>query len=168
MADDGGVAVLNWDDERVRAMAPLTRARILRYGLTPEADLWADEIQGMGMEGIRFRFHYRRPGAKRGKIEALHVKAPLLGRHSAHTALRAAAVGLVEEMGWDEIVAGIQNMPGQLRLALYCPASTAAPSSTTPTTPARPAPLRRSTCWPMSNRPPMGRRVAVLGDMREL
>ena len=35
-----------------------------------------------------------------------------------HTALRAAAVGLIEEMGWDEIVAGIQNMPAQLRLVV--------------------------------------------------
>ena len=37
----------------------MTEARIFKYGLTPDADLWADEIQGMGMEGIRFRFHYR-------------------------------------------------------------------------------------------------------------
>jgi UDP-N-acetylmuramoyl-tripeptide--D-alanyl-D-alanine ligase len=166
-ADDGGVAVLNWDDERVRAMAPLTRARILRYGLTAEADLWADEIQGMGMEGIRFRFHYRRPGAKRGKIEALHVKAPLLGRHSVHTALRAAAVGLIEEMGWDEIVAGIQNMPAQLRLVVLPGVNgctviddtyNASPASTIA------AINLLADVEPTAN----GRRVAVLGDMREL
>lgn len=115
-ADDGGAAILNWDDELVRQMAELTDARIFKYGLNPDADLWADDIQGMGMEGVRFRFHYRKPGATR--VDSLYVKVPLLGRHSVHTALRAAAVGLVEDLSWEEIIAGMQNMPGQLRLVV--------------------------------------------------
>jgi len=112
-ADDGGVAVLNWDDHRVREMAEWTQARIFRYGLTDAADLWADEIAGAGMEGIRFRFHQRLPG---GRIENLHVRVPLLGRHSAHTALRAAAAGLARGIAWPEIVTGLQSLPSQLRL----------------------------------------------------
>ena len=113
-AADGGVAILNWDDERVKAMAHQTRARVFRYGLTPAADLWAEEITSAGMEGIRFRFHYRR--AEGGKVESLYVRVPLLGRHSVHTAMRAAAVGLVEGLSWEEIVAGMQSLPGQIRL----------------------------------------------------
>ena len=35
--------------------------------------------------------------------ETLHVHVPLLGQHSVHTALRAAAVGLVEGLNWQEI-----------------------------------------------------------------
>ncbi len=112
----GGTAILNWDDELVRPMAEMTEARVFKYGLTPEADLWADEIRGMGMEGIRFRFQYRRPGQDR--VESLFVRVPLLGRHSVHTALRAAAVGLMEDLSWEEIIAGMQNMPGQLRLVV--------------------------------------------------
>ena len=46
------------------------------------------------------------------------MRVPLLGRHSVHTALRAAAVGLVEGLSWEEIIAGMQNMPGQLRLVV--------------------------------------------------
>jgi len=114
-AADGGVAILNWDDERVRPMAQRTNARIFRYGLTPEAELWADEIESAGMEGIRFRFHYT---TERGKSETLYVKVPLLGRHSVHTALRAAAVGLVEGLNWQEIATGLQRSTGQLRLVL--------------------------------------------------
>ncbi|GIK74967.1 MAG: UDP-N-acetylmuramoyl-tripeptide--D-alanyl-D-alanine ligase [Chloroflexota bacterium] len=164
-AEDGGVAILNWDDERVRNMAQLTAARILRYGLTPEADLWADEIEGMGMEGIRFRFHYRLSGAQ--KVESIHVKAPLLGRHSVHTALCAAAVGLLEGMGWGEIIAGLQNMAGQLRLVAVSGINgstviddtyNASPASTI-------AALNlMADIQPTGN----GRRVAVLGDMLEL
>lgn len=113
-AADGGTAILNWDDELVRPMAELTDARIFKYGLSPEADLWADEIRGMGMDGIRFRFHYRPNESAR--TDSLYVRVPLLGRHSVHTALRAAAVGLVEGLSWEEIIPGMQNMPGQLRL----------------------------------------------------
>ena len=164
-ADNGGVAILNWDDERVRAMAAMTVARVFRIGLTPDADLWADEIESMGMEGIRFRFHQRTPG--RSKVESLHVKVPLLGRHSVHTALCAAAVGLADGLSWAEIVAGLQMMAGQLRLVavrgindstLIDDTYNASPASTI-------AALNL-----LADISPAGggRRVAVLGDMREL
>jgi UDP-N-acetylmuramoyl-tripeptide--D-alanyl-D-alanine ligase len=41
----------------------------------------------------------------------------LIGRHSVHTALRAAAVGLVEGMNWQEILEGLSQGHTQLRLA---------------------------------------------------
>ena len=163
-ADDGGVAILNWDDERVRAMAELTPARVFRYGLTPEADLWVDEIESSGMDGIRFRFHYRRSDKH---VDSLHVRVPLLGRHSVHTALRAASVGLVEGLEWDEIISGMQSIPGQLRLVVMPGLNestiiddtyNASPASTI-------AALNLlADLTPEAN----GRRVAVLGDMLEL
>jgi UDP-N-acetylmuramoyl-tripeptide--D-alanyl-D-alanine ligase len=169
-ADNGGVAILNWDDERVQAMAALTPARIFRYGLTPEADLWADEIVGAGMEGIRFRFHYRRPTGERHsseRIDSLHVKVPLLGRHSVHTALRAAAVGLVEGMSWEEIIAGIQSMPGQLRLVVVpgINGSTLIDDTYNASPASMVAALNLLNDLESSGG---GRRIAVLGDMREL
>jgi len=107
-ADAGGVAILNADDPLVRAMASRTSARVFTYGLDESSDLWADEISSEGLEGIRFRFNYRK--------EILHVHLPMLGRHSVHTALRAAAAGLVEGLSWTEILAGLQHQRGQLRL----------------------------------------------------
>ena len=107
-ADAGGVAILNADDPLVRAMASRTSARVFTYGLDESSDLWADEISSEGLEGIRFRFNY-------GK-EVLHVHLPMLGRHSVHTALRAAAAGLVDGLSWTEILAGLQQQRGQLRL----------------------------------------------------
>ena len=107
-ADEGGVAILNADDPLVLAMAGLTRARVFTYGLNPEALLWADEIESSGLEGIRFRCHY--------DGEAFYVRLPMLGRHSVHTALRAAAVGLVDGLSWTEILTGLQVLRGQLRL----------------------------------------------------
>lgn len=103
-----GVAVLNYDDPWVRPMAAQTQARVFYYGLDSGADLWADAVEGLGLEGIRFRLHYRR--------ETWHLRVPMIGRHSVHTALRAAAVGLVEGLTWQEIIAGLQAGHTQLRL----------------------------------------------------
>jgi UDP-N-acetylmuramoyl-tripeptide--D-alanyl-D-alanine ligase len=103
-----GIAILNFDDPWVRKMEEKTRAQVFFYGLSPEADLWADEVIGLGLEGIRFRLHYNR--------EILHVRVPLIGRHSVHTALRATAVGLVEGLTWQEIFGGLKQGHTQLRL----------------------------------------------------
>ena len=104
-----GVAILNFDDPWVRQMEEKTKARVFFYGLSREANLWADNVVGLGLEGIRFRLHYQ--------DETLHVRIPLIGRHSVHTALRAAAVGLVEGMNWQEILEGLHQGHTQLRLA---------------------------------------------------
>ena len=106
-----GVAILNFDDPWVRKMEERTKARVFFYGLSPEAHLWADQVVGLGLEGIRFRLHYAG--------ETLHVKIPLIGRHSVHTALRAAAVGLAEDMNWQEILEGLNQGHTQLRLAVW-------------------------------------------------
>jgi len=104
-----GTAILNFDDPWVRQMADLTSARVFFYGLDPRADLWADNIEGLGLDGIRFRLHYRN--------ETLHLRAPLIGRHSVHTVLRATAVGLIDGLTWQEIVTGLRSEGAQLRLA---------------------------------------------------
>jgi len=105
---EDGVAILNFDDPWVRKMEEKTRAQVFFYGLSSDSDLWADNVEGQGLEGIRFRLHYKR--------ETLHVRVPLIGRHSVHTALRAAAVGLVEGLTWQEIFDGLKQGHTQLRL----------------------------------------------------
>lgn len=103
-----GIAILNYDDRWVKEMAARTQANIFFYGLDPAADIWADEVEGLGLDGVRFRLHYRN--------EVLHVKVPMIGRHSVHTALRAAAVGLVTGLTWEEIISGLRSGHAQLRL----------------------------------------------------
>jgi len=106
---EDGVAVLNYDDARVRSMSSSTKAKVFFYGLSPEADLWADEIESHGLDGIHFRLHHGR--------ETLHTRIPLIGRHSVHTALRAAAVGLMDGLTWPEILNGLRQGRTQLRMA---------------------------------------------------
>ena len=103
-----GVAILNFDDPWVRKMEEKSKARVFFYGLSPEADLWADQIEGLGLDGIRFRLHYQG--------EVLHSHVPMIGRHSVHTALRAASVGLNDGLAWQEIFEGLSHGHAQLRL----------------------------------------------------
>jgi UDP-N-acetylmuramoyl-tripeptide--D-alanyl-D-alanine ligase len=150
-----GVAILNYDDLMVREMAGKTKARIFYYGLDPTADLWADEVEGLGLEGIRFRLHYRG--------EVLHLKVPLIGRHSVHTALRAAAVGLVDGLTWHEIINGLRSEATQLRLVAVRSESGALILDDTYN--ASP----QSTMAALNLLEELeGRKIAVLGDMLEL
>lgn len=152
---DDGVAVLNYDDQRVMSMAGHTRASIFTYGLNAEADLWADQIESMGLDGIRFRMHHGH--------DTLSVRVPLLGRHSVHTALRATAVGLIEGLGWDEIIAGLDGMSSQLRLVVIPgPRGSLLIDDTYNSSP-------DSALAALNLLADLdGRRIAVLGDMLEL
>lgn len=155
---DDGVAVLNADEPLVAAMSGLTRARVFLYGLNRDCDLWADEIVGEGMDGIRFRFHFQG--------ETVHVRVPLLGRHSVHTALRAAAVGLVEGLNWEEIVTGLQDVGAQLRLVVVRGINGATLLDDTYN--ASPASMLAALNLLEDMAAGDGRRIAVLGDMMEL
>jgi hypothetical protein len=99
---------LNFDDPLVRDMQRLTKAKIFFYGLTPEAELWADGVEGLGLDGVKFRLHYHG--------ETMHVHIPMIGRHSVETALRATAVALVEGLSWQEVLTGLSHGHTQLRL----------------------------------------------------
>ncbi len=150
-----GVAILNQDDPWVRKMAERTQARVFTYGLTPQADLWADNIEGLGLEGVRFRLHYGH--------DILYLRVPMIGRHSVHTALRAAAVGLAEGLTWQEIVQGLRGGHAQLRLVAVRSASGALLLDDTYN--ASPA----STLAALNLLEELeGHKIAVLGDMLEL
>ena len=150
-----GVAVLNYDDPFVRPMAEVTKAKVFYYGLDSKADLWADQIEGMGLQGIRFRLHYR--------TEVLNLRVPMIGEHSVHTALRAAAVGLVEGLTWTEIVHGLQEGHSQLRLVVaHTKEGALILDDTYNASP-------ESTLAALNLLDEMdGRKIAVIGDMLEL
>ncbi len=150
-----GVAVLNHDDPLTRTMSDRTQAKVIFYGLSPDADLWASDIRSLGLEGVRFVMHYG--------DESIYIRVPLLGRHSVHTALRAAAVGLIEDLSWEEIVSGLQSSQSQLRLvAVQGPNGALLLDDTYNAAPP-------STIAALNLLAELeGRRIAVLGDMLEL
>src|SRR5512141_1298266 len=151
-----GIAVLNFDDSYVRKMEEKTRARVFFYGLSPEAQLWADQVEGLGLDGIRFRLHYQR--------ETLYVRLPMIGRHSVETALRAAAVGLVEGMNWQDILNGLGQGHTQLRLVAVRSETGALILDDTYNA----SPESMLASLNLLSEVDAQRRVAVLGDMLEL
>lgn len=149
-----GVAILNADDERVRRMAERTAARVFTYGLTPEADLWADRVESLGLEGIRFRLHDR--------SETVAVQLAARGRHSVYTALGAAAVGLIEGLSWEQIIEGLRAGE-QVRLAVVPAAHGATLIDDTYNSSPESAIAALDLMEELE-----GQKIAVLGDMLEL
>jgi UDP-N-acetylmuramoyl-tripeptide--D-alanyl-D-alanine ligase len=154
-AADGGVAILNADDPRVRRMATRTTARTICYGFAGEADVRADDVASAGFDGMRFTL--RTPSGER------RVAIAGLGRLAVHNALAAAAAGLAAGLALDEIVPGLAaggSAPHRSTviraggLTIVDDAYNASPGSVG-------AALELLAGLP-------GRPVAVLGEMREL
>ena len=158
-----GTAVLNGDDPWVRRMAEVTQARVVFYGRQAtddrrhELDIWATEIESRGLEGVRFRLHFGGTG------ESWPVKLPLLGAHNVYSALAAAGVGYAAGMGWADIVAALEGLDVQGRVALVPGYN----GSTLIDDSYNAAPASVIAALDLLAETP-GRHVAVLGDMREL
>ena len=151
-----GTAILNFDDLLVRQMEEKTKARIFFYGLSHEADLWASNVEGLGLDGIRFQLHY--------KSETMHLHIPMIGRHSVETALRAAAVGLAEGLNWQEIINGLRQGHSQLRLVAVRSESGALMLDDTYNA----SPESMMASLNLLSELEARRRIAILGDMLEL
>lgn len=158
-----GTAILSYDDPWVRPMKSRTRATVFYYGMNPEADLWADQVESLGLDGIRFRLHH--------KHETVSMQVPMIGRHSVETALRAAAVGLVEDLSWDEITRGLQENKAQFRLVAARAENGALVLDDTYNATPESTLAALSLMFDLPPGQPAGtggRRIAVLGDMLEL
>ncbi len=116
-AQAGGVAVLNYDDPRVRAMADRTRAQVLFYGLNPDAHLVAGAVKADtgGVSLTVFIRDFALPGL-RGRRK-LRVRLSLLGQHNVYAALAAVAVGLTLGVPLEEALEALAEarpLPGRL------------------------------------------------------
>jgi UDP-N-acetylmuramoyl-tripeptide--D-alanyl-D-alanine ligase len=154
-ASEGGVAILNADDRRVTAFDGRTRARVTRYGFAEDADVRADNVRSLGLDGMAF-------GLLTPAGDAT-ATIPALGRLAVHNALAATAAGLAAGMSLAEIVPGLAAGSTAPHRSVVIRAGgvvivddsyNASPASVI-------AALDLLAGIP-------GRRVAVLGEMREL
>jgi UDP-N-acetylmuramoyl-tripeptide--D-alanyl-D-alanine ligase len=98
-AADGGVAVLNDDDERVAAMSSRTSAEVVRVGLGSSADVRAERISLD--DEVRASFRLITPSGEADVALRVH------GEHQVGNALSAAAVGLACGMGVDQVASAL-------------------------------------------------------------
>ena len=97
-----GIAVLNGDDPHVIWMRGETRARVMTYGWGEENEVRASDMV-LDRDG-RTRFRLHTPEGSRD------VHARLIGRTMVYPLLAAAAVGLEEGVGLDEVVLRLEAL----------------------------------------------------------
>ncbi|MEA3546174.1 MAG: UDP-N-acetylmuramate--L-alanine ligase [Thermodesulfobacteriota bacterium] len=102
-----GAAILCLDDEHIADLLPKIKKRIITYGLTPQADLYARDIR---VDGLVSTFM-----VCRGERELGAVSFALPGLHNISNALAAIAVGLEIEIDFDVIAQALASFTGVKR-----------------------------------------------------
>jgi UDP-N-acetylmuramoyl-tripeptide--D-alanyl-D-alanine ligase len=97
----GGIAVLNADDPRVAAMAGRTKAEVLTFGETPEADVRATGIALDDNGRAGFTLHLAG--------DELPVRLQLIGEHQVSNALACAAVAHAVGLAPEQIADGLNS-----------------------------------------------------------
>lgn len=104
---ENGTAVLNWNDKRVRNMASVCHGRVISYGIEPQANVQALDIQyGLGKTKFTCRLF----------DEVFPVTLPLLGAHNVANALATVAVARVLGLSANRIQRALaEAVSGELR-----------------------------------------------------
>jgi UDP-N-acetylmuramyl pentapeptide synthase len=101
----GGCAVLTADDPAVLAMAARTRARVVKFGLSPQAEVRATDVRCSCPD--RLSMTIRHAG------RSLPLRTGLIGEHMAHPVLAAIAVGLACGVPLAECVRRLDGVLGR-------------------------------------------------------
>ncbi len=151
-----GHAILNADDPDVLAMASHTDARVWLFGAEgDDLDVRGTEVTSHGADG--FEFELTASGQSR------RLRVPLPGAHLVSNVLAAAAVGLADDMTFDAVCDAIEALDIPLRLSVR--GIEGGVTLLDDTYNANPASMLAALDL-LSEMP--GRRIALLGDMREL
>jgi UDP-N-acetylmuramoyl-tripeptide--D-alanyl-D-alanine ligase len=151
-----GIAILNGDDPRVRAMAEQCRGRVVTYGLGAENDVRAVGVHSRGLAGSSFDV-VTAEGRR-------HVDVPFPGPHAYQLVLAAFAVGRELGMELSEMLPALDDRDLELRLRIRSgPNGSTLVDDTYNASP--PAVL---SALQLLEESAAERRIAVLGDMREL
>jgi len=97
-----GTAVLNADDELVLAMAAKCTAKVLTYGVSPRADLRAEDISSVWPDRLQLTL-------VRG-AERVRLHTQLCGSHWIPSVLGAVGGGLASGLSLEECAEGIANI----------------------------------------------------------
>lgn len=147
-----GLLIVNGDDPDLLAAVSAFPKRVT-FGLLDTNDLFAADIR-CDLAGVRFRLNGRRD-----------VRIPLLGEHVAVNSLAAIAVARRLGMNENEIVAALSAARGpEMRLQLQLIRGVTLLNDAYNANPAS----MKAALQTLSNLDALGRRIAVLGNMREL
>jgi UDP-N-acetylmuramoyl-tripeptide--D-alanyl-D-alanine ligase len=154
-----GVAILNADDQRTRAMTTATSARVVLFGEAPDADVRATDVQIDELARARF--------VLTAGAESAPVKLKVFGEHQVSNALAAAAAARAAGVPVGEIAAGLSAAKGASPMRMDVSTTTDGVVLIDDAYNANPSSMRAALKALIAMG--QGRRTfAVLGEMREL
>jgi UDP-N-acetylmuramoyl-tripeptide--D-alanyl-D-alanine ligase len=149
-----GTLIYFGDDPRLADAVSGFGGPRMTFGFQPDNDLTAARLS-LGLDGTRFSLN----GG-----DALY-KAPMLGRHAALNALAAAAVAMRMGLSADEALLSLTDAMGpEMRLQVQQVGGVTILNDAYNANPASALAAIQTLC----DLPAMGRRIAVIGEMREL
>jgi len=102
-----GAAIVCLDDAHIADILPAIQKRTITYGMTPQADVWADSVVG---HAGRVSFRVKQGADVLGTLD---IAPP--GLHNVYNALAAICVGLELKLSFEEIKNGLQTYAGVQR-----------------------------------------------------
>lgn len=161
-----GLAVLNLEDERIRVLMDKTAARVVTFGFSQTADVWAEQVQlsrdaSGSVRGLSFKLHYG------GSVTPIFLSG-VLGQHQVNVALAAAAVAFGLEFNSVEVAEALRRFQfptGRMKLLTGFNQIQLIDDTYNSSPLALKAALKTLSVFPVSTG---SRRWAVLGDMLEL
>lgn len=150
-----GCIVLNGEDDKLNQIGEVKGIAPVRFGRNDGCEVWADQIEPKGLDGIACRIHTRQ-----GSFETV---IPIPGGHMVLNALAGTAVGLHYGLTLAQIRTGIESLqPVSGRFHII---RTARCTIIDDCYNANPMSMK-SSLGVLADA--LGRRVAILGDMGEL
>ncbi len=153
-----GMAVLNGDDPLVRELGENSEHLVLYYGMRQACGLYASDIILDSLGRASFTCHYQQ--------RTLPVSLPIPGVHNINNALAAMGVGLRFGLSIDQCIKGLRSVivskmrmqltEGQKKIRIINDVYNASPAS------------MKAALDTLSSIETGKRRIAILGDMREL
>jgi len=154
---EDGHAILNWDDPYTRKLVKLTKANVIFYGFdSKNCHVWASNVKIKNYQTY-FELNYG--------VERVEVTLNLLGRHLVYPCLAAASLGLSMGMSLVSIKKGLETLqPAHHRLQILEGLNGTYVLDDTYNS----SPAALEEAINVLNEVPAKRRIAVLGEMREL
>ena len=111
-----GFAALCIDHPVVQGMIPkLSDRRVLTYGMSPQADIRAVDLQARARRRALRHRRRRMALSERGRTVSATCILPMFGRHNVQNSLAAAAVAEALGLGDDALRAALRNFKGVKR-----------------------------------------------------
>ncbi len=154
---ESGFAIINFDDHFCKRLAKATKAQVIFYGTdSKQCHVWASNVR-LEDEMTKFELNYG--------VERVEISLKLLGRHMVYSALVGAALGISSGLNLINIKKGLEKVnPVPHRLQLM--EGINGFSVLDDTHNSSPAAVEES--LNVLNELPARKRIAVLGEMKEL